>query len=47
MPQNPEPYKQQGAGSGVIISADGYILTKNHVVDGADEALVTPNDQQE
>ncbi len=32
--------KMQGLGSGVIISADGQILTNNHVVDGADEILV-------
>jgi len=32
--------KEQGLGSGVIVSADGYILTANHVVDGADEIKV-------
>lgn len=39
--------KRQGAGSGVIISADGYIVTNNHVVAGADEILVKMNDNTE
>jgi serine protease Do len=47
MPHFPEQFKQRGAGSGVIISADGYILTNNHVIEGADEVLVTLADQQE
>jgi len=38
------PQPRVGFGSGVIISADGYIITNNHVVEGADEIEVTLND---
>ncbi|HAO77538.1 MAG TPA: peptidase S1 [Verrucomicrobia subdivision 3 bacterium] len=38
--------KEQSLGSGVIVSADGYILTANHVVDGADEIKVSIGDNK-
>ena len=54
MPNNPNPGQQgprgfqaQSLGSGFIISADGYILTNAHVVEGADEVSVKLTDKRE
>ena len=44
VPQQPE--LQHGIGSGVIISPDGYIVTNNHVVDGATQIKVTLHDRR-
>ena len=46
-PQQRQAPKRSGAGSGVILSADGYIVTNNHVVEDADEILVKLNDNRE
>ncbi len=39
--------KREASGSGVLISSDGFIVTNNHVVEGADELTVTLNDNRE
>ena len=47
--QQPEPQERQqsGLGSGVVVSEDGYILTNNHVVEGADEIKIKFADGEE
>jgi serine protease Do len=42
----PEPRVERGIGSGVIVSPDGYIVTNNHVVDGATDIKVTLTDRR-
>ncbi|MGD0941827.1 MAG: Do family serine endopeptidase [Terracidiphilus sp.] len=44
--QPTQPQIQHGVGSGIIISPDGYIVTNNHVVDGATQIKVTLNDRR-
>lgn len=46
-PMVPRERRERGLGSGVIVSADGIVLTNNHVIDKADEISVTLNDGRE
>ncbi len=45
LPRGPDV--QRGSGSGFLVSADGYILTNNHVVEGADKVIVRLKDRRE
>ena len=46
-PEVPKQRREQSLGSGVIVSPEGYILTNNHVVDGATDVKVTLSDRRE
>ncbi len=45
-PRQPRQRPQQATGSGFVVSADGYVVTNNHVIDGATKILVSFDDQE-
>jgi len=47
IPNIPDEQRSEGLGSGVIVSPEGYILTNNHVVDGATSVQVVLSDRRE
>lgn len=45
-PQPQQPRPRKATGSGFVVSADGYVVTNNHVIDGAREVFVSFDDQE-
>lgn len=46
-PEGGEQQRPRGVGSGFVVSSDGFLLSNHHVIDGADEIIVTLTDKRE